>query len=89
MNPIFDEKDRIEILVLDSENTATIKSSKYNDDEVRQNSNGTKIESQILVHKCLKELVKIYRISTLIELSIFLIFLSIFFVFDFYNGFYK
>ena len=89
MTSIFQEKDKIEILVLDSEKNSTNSPKNSNNDtnnEPQECDQESKVESQKLIQKCLKELVDIYRISTLIELCFFLIFLSIFFVYDFHNN---
>jgi hypothetical protein len=89
MTSIFQEKEKIEILVLDSENNL-INNQKEDIEGVNKRSQeceqNNKAESQLLIQKCLKELVDIYRISTLIELCFFLIFLSTFFAYDFHNN---
>ena len=84
MTSIFHEKDRIEILVLDSEKNLT--NNPKDGVEDASNNKNNEVQSQLLIQKCLKELVEIYRISTLIELCIFLVFLSSFFVYDFHNN---
>jgi hypothetical protein len=90
MTSIFHEKDKIEILVLDSEKNLTnnpidgVKDA--SDNKNKKTDQNNEVQSQLLIQKCLKELVEIYRISTLIELCIFLVFLSSFFVYDFHNN---
>ena len=74
MTSIFHEKDKIEILVLDSEKNLT--NNPIDGVKDASNNNNNEVQSQLLIQKCLKELVEIYRISTLIELCIFLDFLS-------------
>ena len=46
----------------------------------------SKLESQLLVQKCLQEIVYLYKISTLIELGVFSIMLLTFFGYDYYTS---